>query len=365
MSIRKEFQTGTALMMATAILLLFAGCGGKAETTAAQSKDVRGVTGQARLTTIPLTVSATGGLEAGTTVMVSTRMMGWVREVFVSEGEHVNKGDRLLSIDDTDLQAKKAQAEAGIAEAKAVLANAERMLARFENLYADKSVSKQQLDDVRTGRDRAAAGVKMAQAGLAEVKVHLSYLDITAPSDGIITRKMIEAGNMANPGMPLLAMESTDDMKVVAYLGEKDVASVAVGTPVTVSVTSLPDAVFRVPLTKVVPTANPGSRTYNIEARLDTDDTRLKSGMFARVTVPVGERQAVLVPAAAIHRRGQLTGVWVVDGEGLVHLRWIRLGHAHQGNAGDEFEVLSGLAGDETVVLSSEQPLADGDRMVN
>ncbi len=365
MSYRHQILKCTPLALLAIVLLMLTGCSSKSETASARSKDVRGVMGQAQLVSIPRTVTATGGLQAGTTVMVSTRMMGWVRKVHVTEGQMVAKGDPLVSIDASDLRAKKAQAEAGIIEAKAVLTNAEKMAARFEKLYAEKSVSKQQLDDVLTGRDRAAAGVKMANAGLAEVNVHLSYLEITAPVSGMVTRKAIEEGNMANPGVPLIHVESAGDMKVVAHLGERDVSAVAVGMLVNVEVTSLSGATFRVPLTKVVPTANPGSRTYDIEANLDADDTRLRSGMFARVTVPVGTRDAVLVPAAAIQHRGQLTGVWIVGSDGITHLRWVRLGHAQDGPDGPAIEVLAGLAGDETVVVTSEQPLTEGDRVVN
>lgn len=360
MSNRNQIHSGAALVMLT-MLFLLAGCGNKAETASAQGKDIKATTGQARLASVPRNVTATGSLQAGTTVMVSTRMMGWVRTVHVTEGQPVAKGDPLISIDDSDLRAKKAQAEAGIAEASAVLVNAQKMVERFEKLYAEKSVSKQQLDDVLTGRDRADAGVKMAKAGLAEVNVHLSYLDIVAPVDGIVTRKMIEAGNMANPGMPLINMESAGDMKVIAHLGEKDVSSVSVGTLVTVEVTSLSGAVFEVPLTKVVPTANPGSRTYDIEASLVSTDARLKSGMFARMTVPVGTREAILVPVAAVRHRGQLTGIWTVSADGIAHLRWVRLGH----QIGNDYEVLAGLNGDETVVLGSAAPLTEGDRVVN
>ena len=166
--------------------------------------------------------------------MISTRMMGWVKKIHVTEGQSVKKGDPLISIDDTDLRAKKSQALAGIAEAEAVLANAEKMAGRFERLYAEKSVSKSQLDDVLTGRDRAAAGVNMAKAGLREVNVHLSYLDITAPSDGVVARLMVEEGDMANPGMPLVNLEQTDLIKAVAHLGEKDISKVKVGDYVTV-----------------------------------------------------------------------------------------------------------------------------------
>lgn len=341
-------------------LLAAAGCGGKADTASPAPKEVACATGQAALETVPIYVTATGSLEADKSVMVSTRMMGWVKQIHVAEGQTVQQGDKLLRIDDSDLLAKKAQAQAGIAEAEAVLANAEKMVQRFENLYADKSVSRAQFDDVVTGRDRAAAGVKMARAGLQEVNVHLSYLDIVAPCDGVVARKMIETGNMANPGMPLLVLEQTGQVKVVAHLGEKDVSAVKVGDPVLVSVSSVTGAEYETSLTNVIPTANPGSRTYDVEALLDNTDGLLRSGMFARVKVPAGQRQAVLVPAEAIIRRGQLTGVWVVDQDSRAHLRWVRLGH----ELGGRQEVLSGLDGGETLVLSSGAPLAEGDKVV-
>jgi RND family efflux transporter MFP subunit len=361
MSFRNNIRVPLLLSAVLVVLLAVSGCGKKTATADSQSKDVRGTTGMASLEEVPRLVTATGSLQAEKSVMVSTRMMGWVRKIHVREGQTVAKGDLLVSIDDSDLRAKKAQAEAGIVEATAVLTNAQKMAERFEKLYAEKSVSKQQLDDVMTGRDRAAAGLQMAEAGLTEVNVHLSYLNVTAPVDGEVSRKMIEEGDMANPGMPLVSLESSGAMKVVAHLGEKDITSVKLGDPVTIDITSLEGTVFTAPLDKIVPAANPGSRTYDIEIILAVPDERLKSGMFARVSVPVGVREAVLVPPAAVVKRGQLTGVWIVREDGTAHLRWIRLGRPIAGAV----EVLSGLAGTETVVLSTEQPLVEGDRVVN
>jgi len=361
MAFRNTTRHPVLLTAVLVVLLAAAGCGKKSDTAPARGRDVKGETGQAQLREIPLLVTATGSLAADKTIMVSTRMMGWVRRIHVTEGQSVAKGDLLVSIDDSDLRARRMQAEAGLVEARAVLANAQKMAERFENLYADKSVSKQQLDDVRTGRDRADAGVKMAAAGLAELEVNLGYLSITSPCAGLVTRKMVEEGDMANPGMPLVSLESTGGMKVIAHLGEKDIASVKIGDLVTVDVTSLEGAVFQAPLNRVIQAANPGSRTYDIEAALDRADPRLKSGMFARVSIPVGVRQAVTVPAAALIKRGQLTGVWVVREDGTAHLRWVRLGKA----VGNSLEILSGLTGNETVVLSAQQPLAEGDRVVN
>lgn len=349
------------LTVLLAVLPTVGGCGKAEHAVPAAGKTVKGTVAEAHRVTVPRVLTATGALEAESTVTVSTRMMGWVKKLHAVEGRRVRKGDPLVTIDDTDLRARQAQAEAGIAEAEAVLANAQTTLARFENLYADKSVSKQQLDDVRTGRDRAAAGVDMAKAGLREVKVHLSYLDIAAPADGVVARTMVEPGDMANPGMPLVILQDAGRMKVVAQVGEKDVSSVQAGDSVTVDVTSLPGAVYAAVLERVVPAANPGSRTYDIEALIDNADGRLRSGMFARVKLPVDVRRAVLVPQEAVVRRGQLTGVWVVAQDRTVRLRWVRLG----GRQGASYEVLAGLDGGETIVLSHELPLAEGDKVVD
>jgi len=357
---RSHRLTLPAALTLAGTLLLAAGCGGNHEPTQRIIKDVKATLATTRLATIPTTVTAPGSLAGENRVQVSTRMMGWIREVLVREGAQVSAGQALVRIDDTDLQARRSQAQAAIAEAEAVLTNAETNLARFENLYAQKSVSKAQLDEVRTGRDRARAGVDAARAGLRDVDVQLGYLAIKAPISGTVVRRLIDAGNLASPGQPLLEIEQVGTMKVTAGVSERDVNLIAAGDTVMVEVASVSNAVFRVPVARIVPAANTTSRTFDLEAYLPNPEGRLKSGMFARVHVPVGERRTVLAPAAAILERGQLTGVWLVDVQGHARLRWIRTGRAQ----GDEVEVISGLVGDETVVLTAEQPLAEGDRVV-
>jgi RND family efflux transporter MFP subunit len=344
----------------TAALYLVAGCGGDHEAAQRAAKDVKATVATARVATVLTTVTAPGSLAGENRVQVSTRMMGWIREVMVREGAEVKAGQALVRIDDIDLQARRSQAQAGIAEAEAVLANAETNLARFESLFAQKSVSRAQLDEVRTGRDRARAGVDGARAGLRDVDVQLGYLAIKAPISGTVVRRLVDAGNMASPGQPLLEIEQVGTMKVTAGVSERDVNLVAAGDTITVEVASGSTTVYRAAVARIVPAANATSRTFDLEAYLPNPDGTLKSGMFARVHVPVGERQAVLAPREALIERGQLTGVWLVDDQGAARLRWIRTGRAQ----GNEVEVISGLAGGETVVLHAEQPLEEGDRVV-
>jgi RND family efflux transporter MFP subunit len=343
------------------LVTVVAGCGGGDEPASYEPKEVRADLVTAARTVVPRTVMATGTIEAENSIEVSTRLMGHVEEVLVREGERVDSGQVLVQIDDTDMQARKRQAEAGLAEAEAVLENAETSLARFQRLYAENSVSKSRLDDVRTARDRALAGLDQARAMVAEVEVQLQYLRIKAPAPGTVTRRLVDPGDMANPGASLLMLEQTGVMKVRAGLAESDVDLVDVGAEVRVKVTSLDQAIYTVPVARIIPTANPTSRTFDLEAYIPNENGRLKSGMFARVEVAVGSREAVLVPDEAIHRRGKLTGVWIVDESGTAHLRWIRVGRV----LGDEIEVVSGLQGGETVVLRADLPLVEGDKVVS
>jgi len=337
------------------------GCGGKSAEVRPVGEEIRCETGTAAVAELPIVATATASVEPEVRVTVSTRMMGWVSRLHVEEGDPIVKGQRLLTIDDKDMRAKRAQVEAGIREAEAVVANAETMAARFENLYAAKAVSKSQLDDVLTGLDRARAGLAQAEAARAEVDVHLGYLDIKAPAAGVVTRRMVEEGDMANPGHPLLYIDRVDRMKVVAGLGEKDIVNISAGDEAHVEVTSLDAATYSVEVARVIPSANPGSRTYDVEMYVDNADGRLRPGMFARVQLEVGRRRGVTLPRQALVVRGQLTGVFTVDAEGAAHLRWVRTGDA----AGEAVEIVSGLDGGETIVLSSVKPLAEGDKVVN
>jgi RND family efflux transporter MFP subunit len=348
----------SALLLAFAALV--SGCGEKAPEVRPVGEDIACETAVIEAREMPVVVTAVGSVEPETRVHVSTRMMGWVNKLHVAEGDAVVKGQRLLTIDDEDMKAKRAQVEAGIREAEAVVANAETMAGRFRNLYEAKAVSKSQLDDVETGLERARAGLAQAKAARAELNVHMGYLDIKSPMDGVVTRRMVDEGDMAAPGHPLLFVDSLDKMKIVARLGEKDINSVSAGDMVTAKVTSLDRATFVVEVARLIPSANPGSRTYDIEMSV-ANDGRLRPGMFAKVDVTVGMRRGIVAPRSAIYERGQLKGLWTVDAENTVHLRWVRLGDP----IGDGVEVLTGFHGGETIVLSSAKPLAEGDRVVN
>ena len=147
-------------------------------------------------------LTASGTIEAVKSANLSTRMMGNVTKVHVKVGDKVTKGQLLVSINNTDLQAKKAQVSAGITEATAAYNSASKDYNRFKNLLADNSVSQKEFDDMTAHYEMAKARLEGANQMKNEINAQFAYSNITAPFSGVITGKSIETGDMANPECP-------------------------------------------------------------------------------------------------------------------------------------------------------------------
>ena len=308
---------------------------------------------------VPVLVKAVGSTEPHARAMLSTRLMGRIAQVAVNEGERVERGQVLVRIESEDLTARRRQAEAGLKEARAVLANAEKNVERMRNLYRENAVPQQKLDEVETGYTRAQAGAAAAAQGLREVEVNLEYSAVKSPLDGVVVQKFVQLGDMAAPGAPLLAVEQQDTIKVTVEVNERDRTYVIVGQQVEVEIGALKNApVRRGRIEALIPAADPGSRSYQVKVVLANADGAIGSGMFARVGFPKGERAALLVPAAAVVREGQLEGVYTVA-DGRARLRWVRLGRFW----GEKVEVLSGLEAGARVVVGGKEELRDGRRV--
>jgi RND family efflux transporter MFP subunit len=342
------------------VLLAFAiaGCGETERREAASGTPVTVRTAVLAEEGVPALITAMGSTVAGQTATLSSKLMSRVNDVTVHEGDPIRKGQVLVRLDSQDLSARRRQAEAAIRETRAALDNAALTLRRIQALYDQKAAPRRNLDDARTGHDRAQAAAQAAEAGLKELDATLDYGIVRAPFDGTVSRRMIEPGDMAAPGAPLLAVEDASRIKVVARAGEGEMDAVRVGSTAFVEVGDT-DA-KRIPCTveRVVRSADPASRTFEVETVLDNAEGRFRPGMFARLLIGSGTNRAILVPRAGLVIHGQLEGVYVVEGE-VARLRWIRTGRDH----GDRVEVLSGLSAGERVVVTNADRLKDGDRI--
>jgi RND family efflux transporter MFP subunit len=181
-------------------------------------------------------VTASGKIEAENSANVSTRMMGYVTKVNVKVGQKVSAGQLLVSINNTDLQAKKAQVDASILQASAGYNNAKKDYERFTTLFNQQSASQKELDDMTSRYEMAKAGLEGAKQMRNEVMAQFSYANITAPFSGEVTNTFVKEGDMANPGMPLVSIEGASHLQVTAMVSESDITSIKNGMNVKVLV---------------------------------------------------------------------------------------------------------------------------------
>lgn len=326
--------------------ILLAACGG--EPPAADAAPAQALTGArvaVRDTMLPATIEAAGTAEPYQQATLSTRVMATVEAVTVREGDRVAAGQVLVRLDSRDLDARQAQVEAGLAEAQAVEREAEAMARRIRALYVDSAATKVQLEQVETGLARAQAAVRTARAGAAELQAVRSYAEVQAPFAGIIARRHVDPGAMAAPGAPLITVEDVSRLRVEVTAAPEHARDLGRGSVVSVLVEGRP---VRGEVEGVV-RAQAGNMAQ-VNVLVANPDRGFLSGSAAVVLLPQGMGAALVIPAAALLREGDLVGVELVVAD-RAERRWVRVGRTLPDGL---VEVLAGLsAGDQVLVRGS------------
>jgi multidrug efflux system membrane fusion protein len=355
MNIRTRFL----FLMLPAVLVL-AGCSSEQTRTAPSPETVRNLPVLAvQRASMPDLLEAVGTVRAAQTSEVASQMMGNIVEIRGHEGDHVQRGQVLAVIDDSQPRAAVDRwtaadlaAQQQLVGADSDLALAESTLKRYQTLYEKKSVSPQEFDEVKARqqaalarRDMAKAGQAQAQAALRQARTSLDYTRIRAPFDGVVTEKKADSGTLASPGMPIFTVEDVRRYRLEATVNENDLQYVRTGEQVSVVIDAFENLALKGKVVQIVPAADAASRTFLVKIELPTD-TRLRSGLFGRAQFSRGKRQALLIPHSAVVERGQLQGIYVLDQNKVASLRYITLGKP----SGAEVEVLAGLQDGEQLV---------------
>jgi RND family efflux transporter MFP subunit len=337
-----------------------AGCSSEQTRTTPSPETVRNISVLAvQQANVPDLLEAVGTVRAAQTSDAASQMMGNIVEIRSHEGDHVQRGQVLAIIDDSQPRAAVDRATAAdlaaqqqLVGADSDLALAESTLKRYQTLFEKKSVSPQEFDEVkarqqaaRARRDMAKAGQAQAQAALSQARTSLDYTRIRAPFDGVVTEKKADSGTLASPGMPIFTVEDVQRYRLEASVNESDLHYVRTGEQVSVVIDALDDAGLNGKVLQIVPAADTASRTFLVKIDLPTD-TRLRSGLFGRAQFSRGQRQALLIPRSAVVERGQLQGIYVLDQNKVASLRYITLGKP----SGADVEVLAGLQNGERFV---------------
>ncbi|MCU0783242.1 MAG: efflux RND transporter periplasmic adaptor subunit [Verrucomicrobia bacterium] len=319
---------------------LLVGCGHKSERARSSSLPTASV----RVQTVEskkrvATEEVVGTVRAKLRSVIEAKVSGKVDQMLVVPGQQVKAGELLATIDAREVQAR-------LDQAVAVRQQTEADLKRFASLLEQKILAQSEYDN-------AQAKARVAQAALVEAETMVSYTKVTAPFAGVITRKHADVGDLAAPGKPLLDMEDSRALRLEADVPEAVVGKLTLGDKLPVHISALETELEGV-VSEIAPAADSGSRTFLVKLDLAAQPG-LRAGQFGRVAMPVGETTALRVPATAVVQRGQMEIVFVVS-DNQAQLRLVKTGK----RIGSEWELVSGVAAGEKVVVENPAGLIDG-----
>jgi RND family efflux transporter MFP subunit len=332
-------------------------------------------------------LEAGGLVAAGESAVVSSRLLAPITEVRVRAGDRVRADQVLVVLDERDLRAQTRQADAAVAAAEQALsaARSERSASEAEDTLASawhrriaalqerNSATAQELDDARARLSAASARSAGASARVEQASAQLeaaraaaegaeavrSFTTIRAPFDGVVTERLMDPGNLAAPGTPLLRLDAGGARKVVAQVDAARAPYVQVGDRVHVLFDGGPDGPAGTQpvegiVGEIARTVSADSRTFTVDVTLPPE-VAVRTGTFARVRFEGAPRQALVVPAGALRRQGQIASVFVVE-DGVARLRLLQTGSGTDTGV----EVLAGLNPGERVVTNPPADLTDG-----
>jgi len=299
--------------------------------------------------------ATTGTLIADDRIDIASRIMGFIRKVNVHEGSHIKKGQLLLTIDPTEIQAQLAEAEARLAQGKAQFDEASIDRDRYQSLYAEGVISVDLYRKTKLALQLAKGEKEAAEATLERIKVQKQYASIRSPVSGVVVARHKQAGDIATPGAPLLTVENPDNMVIRTFVKEQHIQHIRIGDTAEVIIDAANLKSSGV-ITKIVPSADPGTHSYLVKIAL-LDHTRARTGMFARIHFKMGNTRGILIPARAIVSRADINGVYIVDDNNIAHYRMIRIGRQLNNGA----EILAGLKAGDKIISSNLHNIHSGD----
>ncbi len=256
---------------------------------------------------ITIMVTATGTLEAMTTVQVGSQVSGTISALYADFNSLVKKGQLIAQLDPTFLKAQVAQAQADFESAKASTDLSKKEYERSLSLFQKNMISESEKDNSLNKYELAQAQEKSAQASMDRVKTNLDYATITSPIDGVVISRDVDVGqtvaaSLQAPTLFTIAKDLTR-MKVKASIDEADIGKIKEGQEVIFTVDAYPEQNFKgkVSQIRLSPEVVQNVVSYDVIIEVSNPDLLLKPGMTANVTVLVDQREDILkVPSSAL-----------------------------------------------------------------
>ena len=326
------------------ILSVLISCGQKKEQETDVKSSIKVTVQEIQATMQPEVLNYSGSIEADNTVSLGFSVAGRVTAVNVLEGQQVQQGQLLATIETEDYSS-------ALQIAKAAEEQAADNFQRLNELHAKGSLPERDYISARSALAQAQASVRMASKRLADTRLY-------APFAGIISAKVIDRGATAAPGMPAFTILKTDQVYATAPITESDISKLTIGREVLVVVPALNDS-LKGSVTIINPQADNSSRTYRVKIRLGNSNKKLLPGMLTEMKVYTGsDEQNIVIPAASIVRDADdLTYVFVASQNKKAVRRRITASGVTTNN---EVIVQSGLQAGDKLIVNGQTRLADG-----
>jgi membrane fusion protein, multidrug efflux system len=291
-------------------------------------------------------------LEAVNESTISAQTSGAIKAVYYDVNDEVKAGALLIEIDNTQQQAALAQADAQLAQAQAQNEDAQVILSRNSKLLKQGTLSQGQYDNSVANAKSAAAAVKAAEASLRQSREQLAYTRVTAPYSGIVKARMVQVGELVNPGTPLMTGLALQPLRAVADLPQRLASQYHNADQVSVALGQQQVSASKVTL---YPFADAQHHSVRLRAELPAAAAAGQyPGMWTRIRLQTGEREAMMVPVSALVERSEVTAVYVLEGQQL-KMRQVRVGT----HLGDQVEILAGLSAGDQLATDGYAALAE------
>ena len=344
-----------ALALMLSVAAVSAACSKQDTTNAAPTSAMAVTVVRAKTQPLQRSVLVSGPVAAWEEMQLGVEVTGLrVTALNVDVGQQVRKGELLLQLDHRSLDADLAQANASLREAEAGASLARSQLARGELLVKDKYISATQLDELRAARVQGDARVGTARAMRDSAALRRSFADLRAPDAGIISKRLVQPGQVVSAGSELLRLIRQGRLEWRAELAEAELARVKPGDRIVLATRD--GRTITGSVRAVSPGVDASTPTGTIHADLPQPDG-LQPGTFLQGRIDTGTAQAVTVPTAAVVQRDGHPNVFTVDAKGIVHRVRINTGGTDNG----QIEVLEGLKVGDRVVNDGAGFLGDGD----
>ena len=230
------------------------------------------------------TITLSGSVISDNQKMITSRFMGFVTQVNVSDGDYVKRGDVLYTIDSREIDSAKRQAELSLQMYQNQYNNVELNLMRYKRLLEKDMVAKYEVENLELAEKNMKDMISIAKARLSEVQNQYHYLNIKAPNNGVIVAKNIKVGEMAMPGMPAIILSDLTNLKISAEISESNLKFIKHGTKVKVMIPSLNiNTIGKV--SAIIPSSNPMTHTFKIKVSFKNTDASVYPGMYATVDI--------------------------------------------------------------------------------